>query len=325
VDRPGGRRHHEVDVPRGGGLAIGGSFLVVSVSLLAVLGWSPFRADNLDAVLLVTGLLSAGLLALVLGWLDDIRDLSPAAQLAAQIAVTFVAVYHRLWLQRFVNPLTGQPVDLRTGIGVAVVVGITVFWYLGFMNTLNWLDGIDGLAASVSAIAAVLFAVHMIRAFDQWSLALLPMALAGACLGFLPWNARRARVFMGSSGSMFLGVTLAALALIAPAKVATAVLVMAVPIVDVAWQILYRLRSGKAPWIADRGHLHHRLYDRGWSPHHVVALYAGFSGVLGTVAVAVPESLPHRGLVKLSALALVAVLTAGGLWRLARDDAAAAR
>ncbi len=267
----------------------------------------------------------AGALAAALGYLDDVRQLSPSAQLASHVGIAGVAMSFGLWLQQFANPLNGRLVDLRGDVGtvgLTVVILVTAVWYAGFINTLNWLDGIDGLAATVGAVAATLFALHMVEAFDQRELAILPAALAGACIGFLPWNLPPARMFMGSSGSTFLGFTLAALALVAPAKVATALLVMWVPIMDVAWQIVVRVRRGQAPWLGDRGHLHHRLYDRGWSPLAVVALYGAVAAVTGSIAVLIPVGLPGRGQVKLVSLAVVGALTLSGLWRLAQDDAA---
>jgi len=324
IDLPGGRRRHPAPVPRGGGAAIGVAFLVTSALVIGRVGMSALGADNPDAALLLRGLLFGGLLAVALGWIDDLKDLGPRGQLAGQLALAGVAISHRLWLQVFANPLSGGIVDLRRSLGadvglVAVVV-LTVVWYSGFINTVNWLDGVDGLAATVGATAAALFAAHMVSAFGQAELALFPAALAGACLGFLPWNVPRARVFLGSSGTTFLGFTLAGLALVAPAKVATALLVMSVPIVDVAWQILYRARRGQAPWIGDRGHLHHRLYDRGWSPARVVALYAGLSAALGGGAVVLPQAMGHRGQIKLAALALVALAAFAGLWLLTQHD-----
>ena len=119
-----------------------------------------------------------------------------------------------------------------------VVWRLTIFWFMGMINTVNWLDGLDGLAAGVAAIIAAFLAIHMIRE-GQLSVALLPVALLGATLGFLPFNFNPARVFMGSSGSYFLGWALAALGIIGGAKVATVLLVMGLPILDVAW-LIYR-------------------------------------------------------------------------------------
>jgi UDP-GlcNAc:undecaprenyl-phosphate GlcNAc-1-phosphate transferase len=323
VDKPGGRRLHASDVPRLGGLAIAGSFLCVTVVGAAITGQARLVADNPDAPRLVQGILLGALLAVLVGLVDDLRELSPRGQILGQVAVGLVAVGHGLWLQRFSSPLSGQVVDLRTALGwagLAVVTAATLVWYVGFINTVNWLDGIDGLAATVGGISAALFAVHMVGAFDQWELAVVPAALAGACLGFLPWNLPPARVFMGSSGSTFLGFALAALALVAPAKVATALLVMWVPIMDVAWQIVVRIRRGQAPWQADRGHLHHRLYDRGWSQRSVVGLYGSIALALGGIAVLLPAGNPNSGVYKIAALGLAGVLTLAGLWHLAREE-----
>ncbi|HET6223067.1 MAG TPA: MraY family glycosyltransferase [Dongiaceae bacterium] len=311
-------------MPRGGGLAIGLGFSLPALAITWLAGPSALTADNPAGPMLINGLLVGGLAALALGALDDLRDLRPGAQLAGQLGVGVIAVASRLWLERFTNPLSGQTIDIRAAlpgaIGTAIVVGLTLLWYAGFINTVNWLDGVDGLAAGTGALAAGLFAMHMLVAFDQRTLALYPLVLAGACLGFLPENLARRRVFMGSSGSTFLGFTLGAMALIAPAKVATALLVMAVPIVDVAWQILARLRGGVAPWRADRGHLHHRLYDRGWSPVAVLALYLTVAGAAGAVALLTPQAAGMRAAVKLGALGAIAAGTVAGLWHLARQE-----
>lgn len=323
VDIPGGRRVHSSAVPRLGGLAIAGSFLCVTAVAAQVTGRAGLVADNPDAPRLVQGILLGALLAVVVGLADDLRELPPKAQIVGQLAVGLVAIGHGLWLQRFSSPLSGQVVDLRMAMGwagLAAVTAATLIWYVGFINTVNWLDGIDGLAATVGGISAALFAVHMVAAFDQRELAVVPAALAGACLGFLPWNLPPARVFMGSSGSTFLGFALAALALVAPAKVATALLVMWVPIMDVAWQIVVRVRRGQAPWEPDRGHLHHRLYDRGWSQRAVVGLYGSIALALGGIAVLLPAGNPNSGVLKIAALALAGVLTLAGLWRLAREE-----
>ena len=119
----------------------------------------------------------------------------------------------------------------------------TVFWVMGMINAINWLDGLDGLAAGVCTIAALLFAWHSYR-LGQTTVALFPLALAGALLGFLPFNFTPARIFLGTAGAYFLGYQVATLSILSPAKLSTALLVLAVPILDVAWQIVNRLRRG---------------------------------------------------------------------------------
>ena len=149
---------------------------------------------------------------------------------------------------------------------------LTIFWFMGMINTVNWLDGLDGLAAGVAAIMSRVLAIHMIRE-GQYSVALLPVALLGATLGFLPFNFNPAQVFMGSSGSYFLGWALAALGIMAGAKVATVLLVMGLPILDVAWLIYNRWRRGGKPGFKGRDHLHHRLLDIGFTQRQIVLGY----------------------------------------------------
>jgi UDP-GlcNAc:undecaprenyl-phosphate GlcNAc-1-phosphate transferase len=171
---------------------------------------------------------------------------------------------------------------------------ITLFWIVGMLNTVNFLDGLDGLAAGVGAIAALMFAWHSYQIAlqtGQFTVAAFPLALAGALLGFLPFNFAPARIFLGSAGAYLLGYQLATLAIIAPAKIATALLVMAVPILDVAWQIIDRLRRGQSPLRGDRGHLHFRLSDGGLPTRRIVLGYYAVSLSFGLVAILAPTPL----------------------------------
>ncbi|HBY95738.1 MAG TPA: undecaprenyl/decaprenyl-phosphate alpha-N-acetylglucosaminyl 1-phosphate transferase, partial [Chloroflexi bacterium] len=180
------------------------------------------------------------------------------------------------------------------------------------MNTVNWLDGLDGLAAGVAAIASAVFAIHMLR-LGQVSVALLPLALLGATVGFLPFNFNPARSFMGSTGSLFLGYALAALAIIAGAKVASLLLVLAVPILDAAWLVVSRLRHGHNPMRGGRDHLHYRLYDAGLSQRQVVLGYWVVTAFFGALALLLPARI-----YKLYALLLAAGLALVILWALAQ-------
>jgi UDP-GlcNAc:undecaprenyl-phosphate GlcNAc-1-phosphate transferase len=169
-------------------------------------------------------------------------------------------------------------------------VPLTVFWVVGMINTVNWLDGLGGLAAGVGAILSLVLAVHMHRV-GQPSVALLPLALLGAVMGFLPYNFAPARIFLGSAGALFLGYALACLGIIAGGRVATVLLVMGIPIVDVAWQIFDRVRHHRPPTEGDRGHLHFRLLDLGLSERAIVLLYWGFCGLFGILALTVSSRL----------------------------------
>ncbi len=296
---------HTQPIPRAGGVAIVLGFLVA----VGVAQWLPVERTDPNEAVRLQGLVLGSLLAAIVGLMDDRRELSAKAQLLAQLVLAAIAIGHLIFIERFRNPLTGELVVVPAW----VMVPFTLFWFLGAMNTLNWLDGLDGLAAGVAAIAGIVFAAHMIR-LGQYSVALLPLALVGATLGFLPFNFNPARVFMGTTGSLFLGYALAALSIMAGAKVATMLLVLGIPILDVAWQIVARLRRGASPFQGDRGHLHHRLYDAGYSQRQVVVGYWGICALLGLLALLLPAPV-----YKLLALVIFGGVGLLVLWHLARS------
>lgn len=313
VDVPRPPRHlHQQPTPRWGGMALAAGFFLAAGVIygLHASGRMPPPRDP-DDWLRLRGVLLGGAAASLFGAYDDLRELSPWPQFAAQLALAFIAISHTVFLERFTNPLTDRIVVLPLWLTVLV----TVFWVVGMINTVNWLDGLDGLATGVAAIAALLFAVHSYGRIGQLAVGLFPVALVGACLGFLPWNFYPARIFMGTAGSMFLGYSLATFSLIAPAKVATALLVLGIPILDVAWQIAARTRHGRAPWLADRGHLHHRLYDLGLSQRRVVLAYYAFCATFGTLALVLTQRL-----YKLMALAILGTVVLAVLVLLTRQS-----
>jgi UDP-GlcNAc:undecaprenyl-phosphate GlcNAc-1-phosphate transferase len=162
------------------------------------------------------------------------------------------------------------------------------------MNTINFVDGLDGLAGGVTMIAAVVLMVVSII-LGQYVIAVLCGIFAGSVLGFLPHNWNPARIFMGDSGSMFLGLSLAVLANIGGAKVATVLLLIGIPVLDVALVILQRLRGGRGAFHYDKRHLHHKLLESGFSQRQIVLLYyslTGFFGLLAVFALILPDALP---------------------------------
>jgi UDP-GlcNAc:undecaprenyl-phosphate GlcNAc-1-phosphate transferase len=178
---------------------------------------------------------------------------------------------------------------------------ITLIWIVGIINSVNWLDGLDGLSAGVGTIAALLFAWHSLR-LGQDAVAAFPLAMAGALLGFLPFNFVPARIFLGTAGAYVLGYNLATLSILSPAKIATALLILAIPILDGLWRVLDRLRRGQSPFYGDRGHLHFRLVDEGVPIRRIVLGYYGVSLSFGLVAIFAP------GLFKLAILLLLGAL-----------------
>lgn len=313
---PGGRHHQARPIARSGGLALAAA-VTAALGLLLLLPIPRPAGETIRVGLLVVGPLL--MFALVLR--DDIREMAPWVKLLLQFAAAAVAV-GPWFLGPEQDPPPGMvitqvqwPLGGTIYLPLVVAVLFTFFWIVGMMNTVNWLDGLDGLAAGVVAIAALLLFAHTLR-LEQYSLAPLPLALAGACLGFLPYNFHPARVFMGDSGALFLGYSLALLSIIGGAKIATALLVLGVPILDVAWVIIFRLSRGRSPLQADRGHLHHRLLDLGLSPVQIVIFFYLFCAGFGLLALLLPSAL-H----KLIALAVMALGIGVLLWWLSKKDA----
>lgn len=311
VARPGGRRTHVGEVPRMGGIALFGG--VIGGAVLIFVLWRPANPDDVRRLMAV---LAGIVFVFLFGLWDDQRELRAWAQFAAQAAAALIAIAGTVFIERFTNPLTDQLViipDVLPYLGWGMVVAVTLFWVMGMMNTINWLDGLDGLAAGVGLIAATLFAIHSYR-LGQPEIALFPTALAGACLGFLPFNFHPARVFMGTAGAMVLGYTLATLSILAPARIATALLVMGIPIIDVAWLIFSRWRRGDSPTQGGRDHLHYRLLDLGLSQRQIVAVYYLFCLSFGGLALVVASRL-----FKLIALLVLGTGTLIVLWRLSKQ------
>ena len=301
VDMPGGRRKHSGPVPRIGGLGI-------FVGFFAVAAWLYFFAPlNAEHRLPIGGVLIGTAFSFLFGLIDDWKELKAAPQFFGQVVAAFIAIATTVWIQEVTLPIIGfkhfPPI---------VTYPLTILWITGMMNTVNFLDGLDGLASGVAAIAAILFALHM-NNLGQTRIALYAVAFAGACIGFLPFNFSPARIFLGSAGAMVVGYGLATLSILAPARVATALLVMAVPIADTAWQIVYRWRSGRSPFTGDRGHLHFRLVDMGFSPRWIVLAYWAFCALFGTLSLLVESRLS-----KLVAFVLLTVVVGGVLFVLAR-------
>lgn len=272
---PGGRRQHKDRVPKLGGLSLTVAYLAGLIPIYLLLPPIGDDALRLRGVVLGTLVLFVG------GLIDDRWELSPWSQFAIQIAGTLIAISHLIFIGIFTNPLNGELVPISSRL---LAVLITLVWVVGIINTVNWLDGLDGLAAGVGTIAALLFAWHSYR-LGQEAVAAFPLALAGALLGLMPFNFAPARVFLGTAGAYVLGYNLATLAILSPAKIATALLVLAVPILDGLWRVIDRLRRGQSPFFGDRGHLHFRLADEGWPTQWVVLGYYGFSLVFGLVAI----------------------------------------
>lgn len=284
IAEPGGRRRHRGRIPKLGGIPVFGAFLLGA--LLASYWLMPSGRE----AMLLRGVLWGGLLMFVGGLLDDRWELPPWVLFLVQFLAVGVALAHQVFIQQFTLPFFGfQELDWQANsLHFLVMFVLTAGWIVGMVNTVNFLDGLDGLAAGVGAIAALLFAWHHYDLVGPSAIAGFPLALAGALLGFLPFNFAPARIFLGSAGAYFLGYGLATMSILAPAKIATALLVLAVPIIDVAWQIVDRLRRGQSPFRGDRGHLHFRLSDFGLPTRRIVVGYYLAATVFGLAALLAP-------------------------------------
>ncbi len=282
VDQPGPRRWHQGAIPRTGGVALFAAFM--AAALLAQ--WLPVPRQDPKELTRFLGIAVGATFLFVVGIVDDRVELRPGPQYLAQAIAALVAILCLVFIERVMNPFTDQLYIFPYPFTVA----FTLVWIMGMINTINFLDGLDGLAGGVGAIVSALLAIHMVRE-GQYSVALLPLALLGAILGFLPFNFYPARVFMGSSGSLVLGYAIATLGIAAGAKLALVLLVLSIPIVDVAWLMFSRLRAGQSFGQADRRHLHYRLLDLGLSQRQVVLLYYAYCIVLGAAALLINSRL----------------------------------
>jgi UDP-GlcNAc:undecaprenyl-phosphate GlcNAc-1-phosphate transferase len=274
VAEPGGRRLHHGRIPKLGGFSLLSGYLAA----IALIYW--LMPPTGDDALRLRGVILGTLVMVLGGLIDDRWELPALPQFGIQFVGAAVAIAHIIFIEVFTNPFTLEPVHFNR----PVTFVITLLWLLGMINAVNWLDGLDGLAAGVGAIAALLFAWHSYR-LGQTTVALFPLALAGALIGFLPFNFTPARFFLGTAGAYFLGYNLATLSILSPAKIATALLVLAVPILDGIWIVIGRLRQGHSPFHGDRSHLHFRLSDRGIPTRRIVLGYYSAAVAFGLVAV----------------------------------------
>ena len=309
IATPGGRHKHARTIPKWGGGAL---FLSFSITIILAQFLPVERGDPKEVVRLA-GLLLAGTILFLVGLLDDWRELPPLPQLLAQVAAAAVAIGFLIFIEYVNNPFTGR---WTPQFPYWFTVLISIFWLVGMANTVNWLDGLDGLAVGVTAIASAVLFINAAFRLDppQESVSLLPLALLGASLGFLPYNLSPARIFIGG-GAHWLGFTLGALSIIGGAKMAAVLLVMGGPIIDVAWQIVWRLRHGRSPARGDRGHLHFRLQDIGISQRKIVVIYYLFCGFFGTLTLIISSQL-----FKLVAMGLLALIVLGAMFWLSRSE-----
>jgi UDP-GlcNAc:undecaprenyl-phosphate GlcNAc-1-phosphate transferase len=291
-----------------GGVAIYLAFVIASLiyyihNPALYVSYNPYH----DEATMYWLFLAASALVVLVNAYDDIKPLKPLPKLLAQtVAVIIVmgpfvdGLFHGVLLFGFSNPFQASQYSAvlpwyqqsivtilinRPEISLLAIPAVlfTWFWMVGMMNTVNWIDGSDGLAGGVVAITGVFIIIISWR-MGQDTIAILSAIFTGAVLGFLPHNWNPAKILMGDSGSHFLGLGLAVLSIIGGAKVALALMVMGLPIVNIAVVIINRLRHGQRPWHYDSTHLHDRLRIAGFNPKHICYVFYSLTTIFGILA-----------------------------------------
>lgn len=276
------RRVHKRPTPRIGGLAIVFGFMV------AVLCFGGDFSKEFISILIGAGILC------VLGVIDDCKTLDAKLKFVVQIIAALVVVlYGDIRISVFSNPNVFSEAPFLV-LPMWLSVTVTVVWIVFMTNAVNFIDGLDGLAAGVSAIMSMSM-VFIAITYHEYEIALMGLALMGSCFGFLPFNFNPAKIFMGDTGSMFLGYMLSVLSVqgmfksYAVISFAVPLIMLGLPLFDALFAMLRRLLTGKNPMSADRGHLHHRLYDMGFSQKQTVFILYAISGVLGITSILLAE------------------------------------
>jgi UDP-GlcNAc:undecaprenyl-phosphate GlcNAc-1-phosphate transferase len=275
LDQPGGRKVHEVPVPRLGGVAIAAGFFVALAVVSLLPTGQPGPPANLPGILI-----GAAILVLA-GAADDLNDLRPLVKLGAQLLAAIVATALGVGISELRFPWA--VIELGW-----LAAPITVLWIVAMINAINLIDGLDGLAAGVVLIAMVAF---FVIAPNTAPVTLVLGAAAGATLGFLVYNLHPASIIMGDAGSMLLGfvTAVAALSVASPAggsePAYVPLVILALPLGDMVWAVLRRTVGGKSVFVADAGHLHHRLLRMGLTHRDVVTLLHLVAAVLAAIGI----------------------------------------
>ncbi len=292
------RRMHNHPIPRMGGLAIFFGFILSAIIFVPL--ETPIR-----------GMLLGGVIIVILGIFDDIYALPAKPKFLIQIVSALIAVLMGNQIDVLSNPNIFSS-DPYWELGW-LSIPISVLWIVGITNAVNLIDGLDGLACGVSTISSLTMLVIALVAAEP-QVAFLMAALAGSCIGFFPYNLNPAKIFMGDTGSTFLGFILATVSIqglfksYAIISFAVPFLMLGLPIFDTCFAIFRRVSHGQSPMSPDRGHIHHRLIDMGFNQKQAVAVLYVISAILGLSAVMLTTTSALKAM-----LFLLALCAAGGV------------
>ncbi|MDD4239002.1 MAG: MraY family glycosyltransferase [Desulfotomaculaceae bacterium] len=308
LDRPEQRKVHQKVMPRLGGLAV---FIAFTTAVLLT--------QELSSNIL--GLLVGGGLIILLGIADDTRGLSPKVKLAGQVVASCAVIYFGVTVEFLTNPFTNPFSDEMLALGF-LSIPVTVLWIVSVTNAVNLIDGLDGLAGGTVCIASLTLAtVVWIESTvpGQYEAINLALILAAAVLGFLRYNFYPARIFLGDTGSMYLGFSVAVLSVMGLAKSATfisviiPVVILGIPLLDTTCAIIRRFLGQKPIFQPDKEHLHHRLMKMGLSHRQVVLCIYGVNIVLGVSAIVLTLMTPKQAIIFLVVLSTAVLILANKL------------
>lgn len=270
------RRVHKEPMPLIGGLAI---FIGVIITMLIFM---PIDKTSISIML-------GAVVMIIGGIIDDIKELRPRNKMLFQIVAAIILILGDVKIDFITNPFAKNSGLLYLNY---LSIPITLFWVVGITNTLNFIDGLDGLSAGVAMISSLSLMIVAGR-FGYTSVIILGAVVAGSCLGFLPFNFNPAKIFMGDTGALFLGFMLAAISIegvmksVAAIAVIAPIIILGVPIFDTTFAIVRRLLNGQSISTGDKGHLHHRLLNKGYSQKESVLILYGMSALFGIFAILV--------------------------------------
>jgi UDP-GlcNAc:undecaprenyl-phosphate GlcNAc-1-phosphate transferase len=309
VDIPNDRRVNKKPMPRLGGLAVIAGFLVSVIYLVisaSIEGKINLSEDGLNIKLL--GILGGMLVLGIVCYIDDVKDIKPLVKLAGQVVAAIIVASSGVLIDNFTIPFKENSFVLNEVFSFILTVG----WIIGITNAINLIDGLDGLSSGITLISCLSLVVVFALNESPLIAIILITALAGAIVGFLPYNFNPAKTFIGDVGSNFMGFALAIISILGVAKTYTAIvliapiMILALPIFDTIWAIIRRIiksKSIKGVFKADRGHLHHRLMAKGYTQKQSVLILYGATATFGMTAIILLDS----GIWKAASFALLVI------------------
>ncbi len=290
VDKPDERKMHKLPVAYGGGIAIFLSFFLTALIGLGFVFYKTIELSQKDLHIILAFLIGSAM-ASAIGFIDDLISMKAKTKLLAQIIAILLLIPLGVSVTFITNPFGANLIYLHPWAAAV----ITVFWIVGIMNAVNLLDGLDGLLGGVTAISAIVFFIVSLMK-GQYIIAGIMIALAGSALGFLRYNFNPAKIFMGDTGSLFIGMLFGIASVIGGLKTTTTVailipfLIMGLPILDTSWAIIRRAKNRQPIFKPDKGHIHHRLLGMGLTVKQAVIIIYLINIALGITAILICRS-----------------------------------